>query len=69
MTYFRVYCIDNTGHIVYGEDVQSDNLPMAIEFGRRICAKQAHQPVIGIEIWQGNKRLYHGPHRDAGTVF
>jgi hypothetical protein len=55
VAHFRVYCCDHSGAILKGEDVEADDLAMAIELGRVLCTAYA-----GIEIWQQTTLVYSG---------
>jgi len=51
MAHYRFYCLDDTGHVVKGADVDAADDLAAIEVAQERCEDNT------IEVWQGTRRV------------
>lgn len=60
MAHFRVYCCDESGAILKGEDIEAEDLTAAIEAGRALCGLYPQ-----MEIWQQTTLVFSTLSNDA----
>lgn len=58
MPIFRCYALDGTGRIVSGKDIEADTFASAIDQGWQFVASVPAANQNGLEIWQGDKKLF-----------
>jgi hypothetical protein len=59
MTHYRFYCLDDTGHIASGADVEAQDDLAAIEIAQERCKENT------IEVWQAERRVIQVPKHKA----
>ena len=56
---YRCFFLGADGHVMFGEVIEADNDPEAVEKGVAMLEARPHHH--GMEVWHGARRLYASP--------